>query len=665
VVLPQLPAKVAFRIISNVRKSRDGMSSTSVTIRMLLVACVIGAAAMSACAHPLDTLSADEITVVRSTLEREGKADGQTRYPFISLREPNKQTVRTYKPGDAYTREAQAVVKKGRQTYEAVIDLQNRRLESWVLKADVQPSILAEEWELAQKLTKRNAQWQYQVKVRGITDLDAIFCDAYTVGYFGQKEATARLVNVPCFVTNSDSNNLYAQPVEGLYGIVDLDAKSVIDIVDTGSVGKINSQRVAGKDISKFALRDNLQNSISDLKVNDSILSWNRWSFHIGLDRRSGLIVSLVKVLDKGTIRDFLYRGSISELFVPYMDGALGWSSRTFMDVGEYGLGRLTSILVPGVDCPTRAIFLDAVLPSEKGIPVRAENAICIFEHETDAPLYRHYESLNKTFVGKTARELVVRTIYTIGNYDYISDWVFTENGELELRIGATGYPAVKGSTTGTDSSGGAPQHGGANVEHGLSAVDHDHFLSVRLDVDVDGPNNTLLKQRLVTTALPGSNERRSVWSRSEENVSVEGGFRSTEANTWQLINPSNPTSLGNAPAIVIAGDSASLLLDAEDWPAKRAAFAARQVWATRYKPTELYASGDYPNQSNGSDGLNTYANEQPLINTDIVIWYTLGFHHVTRPEDWPIQSTVWKSVRLRPAAFFDSNPGLPQGSIK
>lgn len=45
--------------------------------------------------------------------------------------------------------------------------------------------------------------------------------------------------------------------------------------------------------------------------------------------------------------------------------------------------------------------------------------------------------------------------------------------------------------------------------------------------------------------------------------------------------------------------------------------------------------------------------------NIDVVLWYTLGSHHITRPEDWLVMSADRVGFMLKPAGFFGHNPAL------
>ncbi len=41
------------------------------------------------------------------------------------------------------------------------------------------------------------------------------------------------------------------------------------------------------------------------------------------------------------------------------------------------------------------------------------------------------------------------------------------------------------------------------------------------------------------------------------------------------------------------------------------------------------------------------------------MLWYTLGSHHIPRPEDWPVMPVERASFALKPFGFFDANPSL------
>ncbi len=71
-------------------------------------------------------------------------------------------------------------------------------------------------------------------------------------------------------------------------------------------------------------------------------------------------------------------------------------------------------------------------------------------------------------------------------------------------------------------------------------------------------------------------------------------------------------------------------------------------------------AVGHYVSNSRGTDGLAYWTKKnRPIMNTDIVAWYTVGFHHTPRPEDWPQMPLMWHEFQIRPFGFFGKNPTM------
>jgi primary-amine oxidase len=110
------------------------------------------------------------------------------------------------------------------------------------------------------------------------------------------------------------------------------------------------------------------------------------------------------------------------------------WLDRAF------GMGSNVRELILGYDCPADAILLNATV-HESGSSTR-RNAICIFESDKHIPLSRHTERGKNVMGAVRGHELVVRTISTVGNYDYIvSLHHSTEIDQLPLACSAIPEP--------------------------------------------------------------------------------------------------------------------------------------------------------------------------------------------------------------------------------
>lgn len=202
-------------------------------------------------------------------------------------------------------------------------------------------------------------------------------------------------------------------------------------------------------------------------------------------------------------------------------------------------------------------------------------------------------------------------------------------------------------------------------AEHTV-AVNHDHFFCFRLDLDVDGRENSFLRERLKMKRIEGtSTPRKSVWvvesaaARTEEEAKLQ--IKLARPALWRVVNPNVTGPVGYPVSYQLKpGVNAISLLTPDDYPSRRAAFVDHHLWVTPYRHDERFAAGTYPNQSAGGEGLPDWTSaNRPIENTDIVVWYTLGFHHVVRAEDWPVLPLSWRGFELRPFDFFERNPAI------
>ncbi|UWQ55954.1 copper amine oxidase [Leisingera caerulea] len=610
--------------------------------------------------HPLDPLSAGEITRAITVIAASGRVNKDTRAPVIRLKEPDKSDIRAWQPGEPMARMAEVILRVSGETIEVDVDLATDTMIRWEAVPGAQPRILSSEWQSAQAAVKSDPRWQEAMRARGYETFDEIFCESLSSGHFGNPaQSRRRLMKLPCFDTRGTETNIYARPIEGLVATVDLDTRDVLDVLDEGIIA-IPSASHEFAVVSQPAVQIPPPPTIS---ADGRLVKWGNWQFHLGFDPLFGTILSLVEFEDAGIRREILYQAHVSEVFVPYMDPRESWAFRTYMDAGEYGLGVLASSLTPGIDCPSDALFLDEMIASPTGKPILRERAVCIFEHQTGKPGWRHAEAYNGAYSGIAGKELVVRSIPSIAHYDYAMDWVFSPGGQIEMRIGATGVDAVRAaeSQKATDKSAQVETVYGSLVAPGLVAINHDHYFSLRLDFDIDGESNRFQRERIVQDSLPEKSSRRSLWRVIPETIEIETALKAMHSpQVWRIENAARTTALGHHPGYQIQGVAPTSLLSAEDWPQRRAAFSGHNLWITAYRPGERHAGGRYPNQSTGGAGLPGYLDGDAIDGADLVVWYTVGFRHVSRPEDWPILSTVWQSVRLRPYRFFDQNPSVP-----
>ncbi|MDN7437346.1 primary-amine oxidase [Burkholderia multivorans] len=625
--------------------------------------------------HPLDALTAAEILRFGEIVRQAGIAGETSRFGYLMLREPEKSVVLQFRAGDAFSREVSATI----------YDTTTRKLE--YVSANVTTGIIVERREIDQVkegtapflteelfdtigLVMEHPEFHQALLARGITEFDRVRCIPLAGGNFGYADEVGIRVSrvVTYLAPNAEFGSMasfWGQPIEGLRIDVDLSNKRVLRVIDTGHYpiptesGEIHTPESLGEPRTGLKPIAIAQPEGVSFTLNGNEMSWQNWNFRIGYNAREGLTLHQISFEDKGKKRPIIYRASVAEMVVNYGDVSptRGWIN--YFDAGEYQFGRFANSLKLGCDCLGEIVYKDVVFADDFGQPVVVKNGICIHEEDYGV-LWKHTDPFDTSRSEvRRQRRLVVSCFLTAGNYDYGFYWHFYLDGKIELEVKANGLVVTAGSREGE-------AHPTPLIAPDLGAPVHQHLFCLRLDMSVDGTRNSVDEVEPVPIAM---DRTQAIWGGAFEGkvtrLKTEGEAQRVTATekgrVWKISSSETRNRIGRAPAYVLHTAGNPLLLsDPDSLIARRAKFATKSLWVTKYRRDENWPAGYLVNHSPGDTGLPQYASRNESIdNEDIVVWHTFGLTHIPRPEDWPVMPCDYAKVALLPYGFFERNPAL------
>ena len=528
--------------------------------------------------------------------------------------------------------------------------------------------VLLSEMIMVEEIVHADERWREAMRRRGLTDLTKLRVNPLSAGVdLTPDEAGRRLQRCFTFVQKTPDDLPWAHPVDGVTAVVDVITREVIEVIDHVEIAVPQEDGNFHLDSFLPAPREGFkpieivqkQGPSFTVDPDTNVIEWLGWKFQISFDAREGLVLRNVTLNDRGEDRSVLYRGSISEMVVPYGDPSAQRSFQNFFDGGEFLLGQCANALELGCDCLGEITYLDAHFLSEKGQVVRIPQAICIHE-EDDGVLWKHTSNYTRSTAVRRNRKLVVSFFVTVGNYDYGFYWYFGLDGSISLEVKATGVVFTSALPV-TDGS----YPWATQMTKDLGAPNHQHLWTIRLDMALDGHTAAVDELQAVR---PEPSERdplgigltqSSVRLRTES----EGGRMADNAvgRVWKVSGTERKNAIGHDTAYVLFPEGAPMLLAHPSSPIHaRATAATKHLWVTAYDRSELYPTGDYVNQNPGGAGMPAWIQQDRDIDgTDIVLWHTFGLTHFPRPEDWPIMPVDTAGFTMKPHGFFDVDPTL------
>ena len=461
--------------------------------------------------HPLEPLSATEIQQAIELLRQHGMSQTM-RIISIILEEPEKALVYRWPAINPGPRRALAVLfdNAANTAYNAQLDLTSGAVTGWTAApAGSQPTLSVDEQVECERAVITSEDFRAALERQyGITDTSLIMVDIWSAGNYGSEEdRTRRLARPLCFLRSDPTDNGYARPIEGIRPVVDLNLMQVIRVEEYGTwplppqEGNYAADRVPNQrtDIKPLEIT---QPAGPGFVLTGRQIAWQNWSLVIGFNAREGLTIHDVRYTDKGKPRPILYRGSLTEMVVPYGDPRPTQARKNAFDVGEYGMGIGANSLRLGCDCVGHIEYLDGNLCDSRGGALTIQNAICIHEEDFGI-LWKHTDRrLPEAPEVRRSRRLVVSSVSTVENYEYGFFWYFYQDGNIQFEIKLTGILSLATFQRPARE----PRLWGTVVAPLLYAPNHQHFFNMRLDFGIDGTEEHRLSS---STSSPIPIERR------------------------------------------------------------------------------------------------------------------------------------------------------------
>ncbi|XP_042436576.1 copper methylamine oxidase-like isoform X1 [Zingiber officinale] len=664
--------------------------------------------------HPLDPLSAAEISVAVATVRAAGatpEVRDSMRFIEAVLLEPEKNIVAL---ADAYyfppfqpsllprtkgspvipsklpPRRARLVVynKKSNETSIWIVELSEvhaatrgghhrGKVISSEVVPDVQPPMDAMEYAECEAAVKSNPSFIEAMRKRGVEDMDLVMVDAWCVGYYSNADGPSRRLAKPLIFCRTESDcpmeNGYARPVDGIYVLVDIQNNVVIEFEDRKLVplppadplrNYTAGETRGGVDRSDVKPIHILQPEGPSFRISGYFVQWQKWNFRIGFTPREGLVIHSVAYIDgsRGR-RPIAHRLSFVEMVVPYGDPNEPHYQKNAFDAGEDGLGKNAHSLKKGCDCLGYIKYFDAHFTNYTGGVETIENCVCLHE-EDHGILWKHQDWRTGLAEVRRSRRLSVSFICTVANYEYGFFWHFYQDGKIEAEVKLTGILSL-----------GALQPGesrkyGTTIAPGLYAPVHQHFFVARMDMAVDCKSNEAFNQVVevnVKVEKPGPNNIHNNAFYAEEQLlkselQAMRDINPSSARHWIVRNTRTVNRTGQPTGYkLMPGSNCLPLAGPEAKFLRRAAFLKHNLWVTPYNRDEMYPGGEFPNQNPRiNEGLATWVKKnRSLEETDIVLWYVFGVTHIPRLEDWPVMPVERIGFMLMPHGFFNCSPAV------
>ncbi|KAL6364234.1 hypothetical protein LRP88_02151 [Fusarium phalaenopsidis] len=337
-------------------------------------------------------------------------------------------------------------------------------------------------------------------------------------------------------------------------------------------------------------------------------VEWMDFSFFVSNQKETGL--QLHDIRYKG--ERLIYELGLQEALAHYASQDPLHASSAYLD-SSYGIGTSQWNLVDGFDCPSHATYLNTTFYISETTHVHP-NSLCLFEYDTGFPIQRH---LTSTHVSASKNIVfTIRSVSTVGNYDYLFEYSFHYDGSIAVTVRASGY--IQGAFCLCQ----LPNYPWSDGQ----------------------PINTMKVNRSYITS---EDDSKITWAKNG-------------AAAYAVVNKDKLNSFGEAPGYHIfpnSGSTAHLTVQSSSALGQSANWANHNLYALQHHDTEPKSAYAFNSHDPHHPAVNfdEFFNGESLDQEDIVLYFNLGMHHLPNTADLPntVMTTAVSSMFIAPQNYF------------
>ena len=520
-----------------------------------------------------------------------------------------------------------------RRIYEVMAELTTGKVREWQRVDDIEPMLTVNDLDTARMVVWKHKGFRSSLQRRGI-DSASVYLDIWPSS-IPRSGFRFRNCRVTAYEKGRNGARDFTRPIEGLVLTVNLDARRTFEFYDKDvgpRLDMVDDQWREWTEVKRerLAVLSATGMTGDDVRIRQGEVTWQGWSVRPVVTAREGLVLyDAVWSAPEGR-RPVIHRVSLSELVEINGSSSQYWYWRHPLLIGEMGLGSHIVEQFRRIDMPRYVRTMNGATIRPDGTVRRVPDIIACYVDQ---------------------QGLVIKSTFRMGHREIAQIYHLTHNGGVLAHVEIGGIEAIQAVGDSTSDH----MTGALLGEHRFAPF-RQYIASFRIDADLGAGQNTVSEVDVLHRHESGNPHHQVM------EIDDYAFYREVEAQRdadpmrqrfWRVRSVDTDRNVSLSYRLDPDASHPSMLNGAHALQDK-AAFMKHTLWVTRYHDGEMTATGRYPNQSIGGEGLPVYVrNNEGLRGDDVVLWTTVRATHLPRAGAGLVMEPLRLGVAFTPDGFF------------